>query len=40
MAIPVEPISGEWTKIVAIANRMMNMNIEVIKKMEKLKWKK
>lgn len=39
LIIPIEPVQGEWTKIIAIANRMMNKNIEVIKKMEHLKWK-
>jgi len=39
MAIPVEPFTGEWNKILTIANRMMIMNMEVIKKMEKRNWK-
>ena len=37
--IPVEPVQGEWTKIIAIANKMMNKNLEVLKKLEALKWK-
>jgi len=39
MIIPVEPVQGEWTKIIVIANQMMIKNKEVIRKMENLKWK-
>lgn len=39
MAIPVEPFNGEWNKIITIANKMINNNLEVVEKMEKLKWK-
>jgi len=40
MAIPTRPINGEWTKIIVIANKMMNKNLEVIKKLEALSWKR
>jgi tRNA wybutosine-synthesizing protein 3 len=39
MIIPVGPVNGEWTAITAMANRMLNRNREVLKKMEMLKWK-
>jgi tRNA(Phe) wybutosine-synthesizing methylase Tyw3 len=38
MVIPVEPVNGEWGKIVAIANEMMKKNFEVVKKLGDLPW--
>lgn len=38
MVIPVEPIRGEWNGIIGLANRMFEINLKMIEKLEKIKW--
>ena len=38
MRMPVNPILGHWDDIVDIANDVMETNLELLKKSEKVKW--
>ncbi len=38
MIIPVDAVMGEWEKITDTANRMFDINLSQIKKLEKIRW--
>ncbi|MHA2066242.1 MAG: tRNA-wybutosine modification methyltransferase TYW3 [Candidatus Thorarchaeota archaeon] len=38
MSFPVNPIEGYWNDIVDAANELMDENLKVIKKLEKVRW--
>ena len=38
MGFPVNPVEGQWDGIVDIANRLMDANLALLKKLEKTRW--
>lgn len=38
MSFPVNPVDGQWNDIVDAANRLMDANLALLKKLEKTKW--
>ena len=38
MSFPANPIVGEWNDIVDLANEVMDANLALLKKLEKVKW--